>query len=113
MISVDFGFLFAQVIRFYGLSFEQVRSLPLGSFWFLSNKIDRIRAEETIWQLQTVASATSAESYKTSLADLRSLVGTVVVLKKPAVSTLDLNDTEEDPAFDRAALQSLKFSLSR
>jgi hypothetical protein len=45
--SVDFGYAFCRVCRFYGLSDEAILKMPIGRFWEMHSNIDRIRADET------------------------------------------------------------------
>ncbi len=48
---MDFGFLVCRVIRFYGLSFEEVMALPIKTFWLLEANADRLKAHEDKRQL--------------------------------------------------------------
>lgn len=82
-------------------------------FWFLSDKVDRLRAEEMLWQLQVVGSAASGESFSSMLDQLSGMIGEIHVFA-PQSSTLEIStdDTTPDPEFDRGALARLKFSLA-
>lgn len=93
------------------MSFEEVSSLTLRRFWFLCNKIERIRSEELLMQLQIIGSATSQESFTATFDRLQERIGQIIVMA-PDSSELDM-DQEFDPEFDRAALNRLKFSLAR
>lgn len=91
------------------MSFDELMSLSIKRFWFLSNQIDRIRAEKDLRQLQMLGSATSQEAYKAAHDHLRDQAGQVYVWQPVAPKEIKIDpDTGLDPEFDRAGLQALK-----
>lgn len=48
MEILDLGFFFARVLRFYSLNHSEVLQLPVRTFWFLNEQIDRLAAEESL-----------------------------------------------------------------
>ncbi|WP_323016480.1 hypothetical protein [Castellaniella sp.] len=68
--ALDFGFYFDRVLHFYGgLSYRELLSLPIRTFWRLSNNINRIRAETDIrsFHIALASQSRQAHEFKDSL----------------------------------------------
>ena len=95
MESIDFAFILARVMRFYGWTYWEALDQPIEAFWTLSAQIDRIQAEEDmrLFEASFVAQRGGEESVRAYRERLQRQVGTVQVDK---------------PVFDREALGDLK-----
>jgi len=57
---MDFGFFFDRVLHFYGgLSYRELLSLPIRTFWRMHSNINRIRAEDNLRTLQVAVASQS------------------------------------------------------
>jgi hypothetical protein len=101
------------VLQEYGLGFNELMSLPIKRFWFLSNQIERLRAEKDQRQLQLLASVTTQDGFKAANENLKQAIGKVYVWT-PKVNTEIRIDpkTGLDPEFDREGLRALKARLA-
>lgn len=91
-MSIDFGFLFARVMRFYGLSFSEMMALPIRTFWLLDDMVDRVRSEELLDFLPV---------YATSMAggkELRTVIEALKSKKGVPIVTAQYGIKEEDKA---------------
>ena len=89
-------------------------ALPIKKFWFLSNQVDRIRAERDLRQLQMLGSVTSLEGYKLATDHLNSQIGQVYVWTPKAPGEIKINpETGLDAELDRAGLNKLKAKYGR
>lgn len=95
------------------MSADEVLALPLRRFWFVSNMIDRLRAEKDLRQLQLLASVGTKEAYTQTVKTLTEWAGTVYVFEKelPTVVRID-PETGLDPEFDREGLRALKMKIA-
>jgi hypothetical protein len=75
--------LFCRVISFYTLGYEEGMRLPIKAFWFMSNNITRIEADQDLRRLHVAISAQHAEGSKTLAESLSDRVGTVVKMRIP------------------------------
>lgn len=88
-------------------------ALPIRRFWFLSNQVERLRAEKDQRRLQLLASVTTQDGFKAANDQLKDEIGTVYVWT-PKVDTeirIDPN-TGLDPEFDKEGLRALKARLA-
>lgn len=109
MKSIDFGFLFARVLKEYGIGFDDLLQTPLRRFWFLNNQIDRLRAEKELRQLQLLASAQSGDAFKATYDHLSNQIGKIYVWDEAVSNEIVINtETGLDPEFDRNGLHALK-----
>lgn len=97
----------------YRLSVDEVLDLSVKRFWFVSNMIDRIRAEKDLRQVQLLGSVTTKEGYTAVFKSLNEQAGQVYVLEKeiPTEIRIDPN-TGLDPEFDREGLRALKMKIA-
>lgn len=87
--------------------------MPLKKFWFLSNQVDRIRAERDLRQIQLLASVGSVEAYKNATDYLKDQAGTIYVWEPEAPAEITLDpETGLDVEFDREGLRALKAGLA-
>lgn len=94
MEVIDLGFMYCQVIRFYGLSDEAVMRLPIRRFWLLLKNIRRLMAQEELRLFNLMLHQDAkTESVKDFMGVLRREVGETHRAK---------------PVFDRAGLEELK-----
>ncbi len=70
------------MMRFYGLSDEQVLQMPVRRFWLLHKNVDRIAAEEDIRVAAIAASVQSGESFNELMNGLRKQMGEVVIIDR-------------------------------
>lgn len=98
----------------YRYSVADVLELPVKQFWFLSNMVDRLRAEKDLRQIQLLASVGSEQSFKHAHDYLKDQVGQVYVLEvEPPKQEIKIDPkTGLDPQFDRAGLQALKMKIA-
>jgi hypothetical protein len=97
----------------YGFSVDQVLELTVKRFWFISNMIDRIRAEKDLRQIQLMASVGSKEAYEAAFKSLNSQAGEVFVLEKEIPTEIRIDPkTGLDPEFDREGLRALKMKIA-
>lgn len=76
-------------MRFYGMSFREVRDMPVRTFWKLDQMIGRIRAEEILDWLPAHASAMGGDGVKRLIADLKQRVGRPVVVEQRGIAEGD------------------------
>ena len=76
---VDFGYLFFRIVRFYGVSRDELLDWPISTFWLAVGMINRIQAEEGLHAVRIKAGMGSKENLKNLLDSLTSEVGTVYV----------------------------------
>lgn len=77
------GFLFTRVMRFYAMNYRDTLSLPIPTFWLLSNNINRLSAEEDIRKLSVSAGAGSDKGFKETNEALRREMGEI--FKRPEI----------------------------
>jgi len=88
-------------------------ALPIKRFWFLSNQVERLRAEKDQRQLQLLASVTTQEGFKTANENLKKEIGTVYVWTPKVDTEIKIDPkTGLDPEFDREGLRALKARLA-
>jgi hypothetical protein len=95
----------------YGTSFEDLLMITPRRFWFLHNQLDRIKAQEHVFQLQLLGSVQSGEAYEAAMKNLNATVGQVFYYDEPASAPVELKidpHTGLDPEFDREGLRALK-----
>jgi hypothetical protein len=110
--SLDFGFLFARLIKTFGFKHDEVLKMPIKRFWFYNKQVERMAAEEDLRMIELLAAVTSSEAYGKKLEDLRNIKGEIYVLM-PETPTLVLDGNDEmDPEFDRAAFHALKAKIA-
>lgn len=96
-------------MREFGLSIDQVLVMQPRRFWFLSNQIDKLRAEEGYQQLQILAAVSDAETFKLASENLKERMGQIFVWDEPIPSEFAVDpETGLDPEFDREGLQALR-----
>lgn len=64
------GYLVARVMRTYGMSYQDVMSMPCRAFWTISGYVERLHADEAKLKLEVTASSQSAESASAMLEKL-------------------------------------------
>jgi hypothetical protein len=97
----------------YGFTVDDVLNLSIKRFWFISNMIDRLRAEKDLRQIQLLGSVGSPEAYKAAHDYLKDQVGQVWVLEVEAPTEFKIDpDTGLDPDFDRAGLRAMKMKIA-
>lgn len=69
-------------MRFYAISFRDMRDLPIRTFWKLNEMIDRVRAEEILDWLPAHASAMGGEGVKDLVTALQNRVGQPVIFEQ-------------------------------
>jgi hypothetical protein len=79
---------------------EEVRELPLKTFWMLHKNIDRIYAERDMRSTELMIKTQSSEGVKSLLEDLRKSYGAVI--------EIDVAATAMREKLDRKGLTSLK-----
>jgi len=74
----DFSYVFARLMRFYGMSRQEVLDTPVKTFWLLNAKIDQLRAEEDmrLMRVMQAANSQSREAIEGLWRDLKKEVGT-------------------------------------
>lgn len=68
-------------MSFYQMKFEDVLSIPISRFWFLSDNMERIEAEKNISLLTTIACSRHSESMESRMDNLKQSLGQVVIRK--------------------------------
>lgn len=98
MESIDFAFILARVMRFYGWTYWECLDQPIEAFWTLSSNIDRIQAEDDlrVFEAFFVGGRGDSDTIKLYRERLQRQVGVVQVAK---------------PVFDREGFEALKGSL--
>lgn len=97
----------------YGYSVDEVLDLTVKRFWFVSNMIDRLRAEKDLRQIQLMASVGAKEAYEKAFSALNDQAGQVYVLEKEVPTEIRIDpDTGLDPEFDREGLRALKMKIA-
>lgn len=104
------GFFIVRVMKEFSMSLREVLDLPARHFIWLSDQIDRVRAELDLRQLRVVVSAGSPEGYETTHGHLQKELGELFKYGRYIIKTpvIDEDDGELDPEFDRAGLHALK-----
>lgn len=88
-------------MRFYSMSIQAVRDLPLNTFWMLNKSVDRLNAAEDYRQAILVAQATAGgEGLSGFLDALKDQVGEIVRMG------VDKASVQHDE-LDRSGLSSL------
>lgn len=96
-------------MREFKISFSDVLDLPLKRFWFLSNSIDRLRAEENLRQLHIMGAAGDGEALGVAAKNLAGELGQVFVWSDAGSKEIRVTTDEGlDPEFDREGLRALK-----
>lgn len=72
------------------MSYQQVRDLPVRTFWHLSKEIDRIRADEIVEWLPAHASAMGGEGIQKLFDRLRERIGSPAVVEQKGIEERDL-----------------------
>lgn len=97
----------------YGYTVETVLKLPVKQFWFISNMVDRLRAEKDLRQIQLLASVTTKEAYTEAFKSLNNQAGQVYVFEKEIPKEIRIDPaTGLDPEFDREGLRALKMKIA-
>ena len=52
LIYIDFPYFVARVSRFYSMSYREVLDMPLRAFWSFNRNVRRLRAEESLAQME-------------------------------------------------------------
>ena len=100
--------MFARVLKEYSMDFDDLLQTPIRRFWFLSNQVDRLRAESEMRQLQLLASAQSGEGFKASYDHLNNQLGKIYVWDEPISGEIVVDPvTGMDPEFNREGLHAL------
>ena len=94
MIAIDFGFLFARVMHFYGLSDLDLLAMPVRRFWLLNKSVDRIVAEQAIQSAVIAVQTQSGDSFSDLMKGLRKQMGQVVVLDRARKGVAEKLDRE-------------------
>jgi hypothetical protein len=69
-------------MHFYCLGYQGTLALPLVTFWFLANTIDRIEAQDDLRHLAVAASSQAGRAAQSCQERLVLEVGTVVKMKR-------------------------------
>jgi hypothetical protein len=69
--------LFSRVLAFYAMNYQEVRKLPVETFWMLNKNIDRIAAENDMRAAQIGIQVQSGEGFKDLMDNLRKQLGVV------------------------------------
>lgn len=97
----------------YRYSVDEVLDLTIKRFWFISNMIDRLRAEKDLRRIQLMASVGSKEPYEKAFNTLNNQVGQIFVLEQEAPKEIRIDPkTGLDPEFDREGLRALKMKIA-
>lgn len=56
------GYLIARAMRTYGMSYQEVMSIPCRAFWTLSGYVERIHADEAKLKIEIAACSQGGES---------------------------------------------------
>ena len=97
----------------YGINLDQVLATPVKQFWFISNMVDRLRAERDLRVISTLSSVTSAEAYESTVNRLNDHVGQVYVFEKEVPTEIRIDPkTGLDAEFDREGFRSLKMDIA-
>lgn len=88
--------------------------MPVKRFWFYNRQVDRLAAEEDLRMINLLVAVTSSEAYGKAVEGLRKSMGEIYVAM-PVHHTMTVNgdDGEMDPEFDRSALLALKRHCTR
>lgn len=81
---------FARIMGHYHMRYREILELPIRTFWFLNECVNRLEAESNLRRLEVFASAQSAEGYESLRQSLVNQMGTLMV-KAP---TLDRQGLE-------------------
>lgn len=100
MKSIDFGFIFARVLRHYAMSVPELLALPAKTFWMLHKNVDRLLAEDSLRLVEIGISSQSGEMAQKLGTALRKQMGTVVEIDEAAAAM--------NMPFDREGLNKLK-----
>ena len=96
---LDFSYLAGRVMHFYGMSYTDMRALPLSVFWELSMNVDRISAEQdrrmAVCLGQVISGAFGGKGFSEYLSSLEQLQGLEV-------------DNHDDEIFDRRGFERLR-----
>lgn len=81
--SIDFGFVFARFVRFYGMSDQQVMDMPARRFWWMDRCINRLQAAEDMRHISLAAAVNQGgDSLKNRVDHLKEELGTIAVVVK-------------------------------
>lgn len=81
--TLDFGYIFCRVMRFYAMTHQDVMALPMKTFWLMSDCIVRLSAESEMRQLSVMtASQQGGEAVTATMQRLSAEIG-LVVLQRP------------------------------
>lgn len=79
------------------MSYAEVMNLPIQSFWFMSDQIERVQSSEDQRRFRVSANAYGGDGVKDYLEELSKSVGQIYVLDKNAVIAMQ---QPEKGAFD-------------
>lgn len=89
---LDFGFVFCRVLKYYGLSYGEMMTLPMKTFWLMSDCVNRLSATADMRQLSILTSAQGdSESINSTMQRLSEEVG-IVSMAKPVRDESGLNE---------------------
>lgn len=88
--AVDFGYVFSRVARFYGMSFTEVRDMPVRSFWLMNRMIERVRAEEMLDWMPVHSTAMGGKHVEGIARDLKNRMGEPVIQDRIKASKTDV-----------------------
>lgn len=89
------------------MSYAEVMNLPIQSFWFMSDQIERVQSSEDQRRFRVSANAYGGDGVKDYLEELSKSVGQIYVLDKNAVIAMQ---QPEEGAFDN--LRSMAAELT-
>lgn len=98
---MDFGYIFASIMRFYSMGVDALLALPIGIFWTLSSNMERLKAEECRRNFMAFAHAQSGEPQE-FIAQLNEKVGDVYVFEE---------EQPHEEEFDREGMANLRMML--
>jgi hypothetical protein len=80
--AIDFGFILARTMRFYGWTYWEALDQPIEAFWLLQQNIDRLQASDDLRRLENgiMAAHGTAESVRNYQQRLIREIGTVTVM---------------------------------
>lgn len=56
------GYLICRAMRAYGMSYQEVMSIPMRAFWTISGFVERISSDEAKLKLEVAASSQTSEA---------------------------------------------------
>lgn len=58
------AYMVCRVSRFYGMTYRDVMTLPIRTFWVMNSYVDRLRAEEELRSIDVQVGIQSADGYR-------------------------------------------------